>query len=934
MPNQFQQWVAVRSSWLLILTAALTLLALIQLIDLGNGSLRLSIDPSLDAISTQSQSDRDYADLIHLRFGNREPVMVVLQSEDIYSLDNLARLDRLSRALKSLDGVETVSSLTATSIPRVDDGVLSYSRLSKEALRDPATPGLLRNSSEDNPLISGQLVSRDGKSAVILVYLEPRSELDLMRSRLADRILRTADIERTTGINILVTGPLVIRSEISDTVARQLRIVVPAIVVLITLLLALVFRSFRGVLLPIATIAIALIWILATLSFLGRPINLITALVPPFIVTMGLAYCAHVLTEYEHLIRKDEHMDPVTRITRLLREVSVPVTVTGLATITGLLALTLNEQRSMIEFAWASALGTAYLMLLTQTFVPAMLRYIRPGHPLKPLPARLLFEVGGERLSHFDQKRRPLILWLALGAFVLSLVLASRIEIGDIFVGLFPEDARVRMDYQTISRVMGGANPVDISIEGASDDVFTDPKVLRALDNLQIWLSKQPEVGSVNGLADHVKMLNRYLADELDGGIPQSRNAIRQMLFVGEGELLRGVVNIDRSATLVQVRLTVDDTVSIGKFLNRLKSQLDQLPPGLTARLTGGAVVMTESVRTATSGQLMSVGLALGLIYLALSAQFMSFKVGLLATLPTALQTAMYFGLLGLLGVPLNPTTVLVECLVLGLAIDDTIHYLARFASAAKRSGSETVAAKTALQAVLRPVTVTKAILALGFLTMVTGELSNQAQFGWLAALTLFCAWIVDIFVTPALMSGLRIVTLWDTLRLNLGDQVQQTVPLFKGLSNRQARVFALMSNLHYLPAGTRLITEGDEAGSIYVVIDGELSVFKGSGDNRVEYGTVKRGDVVGEVGYFGQRRMASVDTVTETRLLRFDDEDQERLCIAYPAIASRVFLSLNRIQAQRQIERGQLKSSLGWDKRVGDKALDGDSTSFDSSLH
>jgi predicted RND superfamily exporter protein len=148
MPNRIHRWVAASASWLLILTAALTLVALAQLIDPWNGSLRLSIDPSLDTISTQSQADRDYADLVRLRFGNREPVMVVLQSDEIYSLENLVRLDRLSRALASLDGVESVSSLTATAIPRVDDGILSYSRVTPEALRDPETPGLLRSSNQ------------------------------------------------------------------------------------------------------------------------------------------------------------------------------------------------------------------------------------------------------------------------------------------------------------------------------------------------------------------------------------------------------------------------------------------------------------------------------------------------------------------------------------------------------------------------------------------------------------------------------------------------------------------------------------------------------------------------------------------------------------------------------------------------------------------
>jgi len=135
-------------------------------------------------------------------------------------------------------------------------------------------------------------------------------------------------------------------------------------------------------------------------------------------------------------------------------------------------------------------------------------------------------------------------------------------------------------------------------------------------------------------------------------------------------------------------------------------------------------------------GQIWSVGLALLLIYLCLAVQFTSWGIGLLACLPTALQTALYFGALGLSGVTLNATTSLVECLVLGLAVDDTIHYLARFNTEAKRSGSESNAAVSALAAVLRPVTLTKAILALGFLMLATGDLRNQVVFGWLAGLT------------------------------------------------------------------------------------------------------------------------------------------------------------------------------------------------------
>jgi hypothetical protein len=296
-----------------------------------------------------------------------------------------------------------------------------------------------------------------------------------------------------------------------------------------------------------------------------------------------------------------------------------------------------------------------------------------------------------------------------------------------------------------------------------------------------------------------------------------------------------------------------------------------------------------------------SIALALVLVYICLAFQFASVITGMLAAVPTLMQTALYFGALGLSGVQLNATTSLVECLVLGLAVDDTIHYLARFNGAARRTGSESAGAVSALSSVLRPITLTKAILALGFLMLISGELHNQVLFGWLAAVTLTAAWLVDVFVTPAFMSGIRVVTIWDTLLLNLGADVQKTIPLFAGLSTRQARIFALMSDLHPVGAGTRVIAEGDVGDDVYVVIEGELAVWIERDGERIDINHVGRGTVLGEAGYFGQKRTANVDAVTHARLLRFDGADQERICRRYPEIAARVFLNLNRVQAERR---------------------------------
>ncbi len=173
-------------------------------------------------------------------------------------------------------------------------------------------------------------------------------------------------------------------------------------------------------------------------------------------------------------------------------------------------------------------------------------------------------------------------------------------------------------------------------------------------------------------------------------------------------------------------------------------------------------------------------------------------------------------------------------------------------------------------------------------------------QFGLLSAFTLAAAWLMNITLTPALGSKLRIVTFWDLLRLDLGRSPQHTIPLLSGLSLREARIFALMSKLETHPAGARVIQEGDWARDIYVIIDGELQAFLEKDGKRKTLSSMARGAIMGETGYFGQRRTASVETTSPSRVLRFDSQDLERMRVRYPRIAATIFRNLNRIQAER----------------------------------
>mgnify|MGYP006146337857 CR=1 FL=1 len=160
---------------------------------------------------------------------------------------------------------------------------------------------------------------------------------------MAEAIRQTAHRFDGPDLSIAVTGMPIVRDATSRAVLDQLGWTVPAIVLVLAGLLALAFRSWRGVWLPLLTISLALLWTMATLSASGRPLNLITRLVPPLLATMGLAYCAHVLTDFEALLREPRIRDRSKRIEHLLRDVTGPVVLTGFTTGVGVLALVTND---------------------------------------------------------------------------------------------------------------------------------------------------------------------------------------------------------------------------------------------------------------------------------------------------------------------------------------------------------------------------------------------------------------------------------------------------------------------------------------------------------------------------------------------------------------------------------------------------------------
>ncbi len=893
-----------RAPWVLACFALVSGAALLAIVDPLSGRPRLLLDPSVGSLLPEGDEGRQTLERVEELFGSGEPLLVALVDDDVFRPESLEAIRRISERLESLELVYRVASLSSALHIRGEEGSLRIEPFYEVVPRDPAGLAELRRRALSDPIYGGNLVSEDGRAALVSVYLLDLPEAQILESRVDEEIVSIAQ-ELWPGEQVWVAGSPRVSAELSRLLMRDLTLSVPLVWLAMAGVAFASFRTLRGVLVPILTIGISVLFTLGFISLWVGSLNPVTIAAPAILTVVGFAYAIHVLSAYYDVLRgaHGPWQDRNEALFLTLRHVAMPVFVTAVTTAAGFFSLTVSPLGAIDQFGVFGGVGVLATLVVSLGFAPALLR-------LLPVPSRRVESRGEDgldrlfgRLALFDVRERRRI--LAVGALVTLVSLAGlqRIEIGTATVSNFKRDNPVRLDFESVNRQLQGANAFRVVLETSSPEAFKEPVNLEVVDSLQDFLAEQPEVGGSTSVADYLKAIHQGFQDNAPEAfaIPESRPLVAQLLLLGANEELDEFVDTAFEVANVVVRTSAMDSAELVDLTERIERYLEEsVPPHLSAAVTGNSVLLARTMDEIAIGQALSLLAALGIIYVILCLLFTSLRAGLLALIPNALPVVIYFGLLGWSGVTLNTTTGLVACVVLGIAVDDTIHLLAQFNTASKRLADQRRGMEEALRSVGRPVTFTSLALCLGFLMLATSGMNSQVEFGILSAVTLAVAWLIDVTFTPALASHMRIVTLWDALTLNLGRQPQHEIPLFRGLRATQARVVALMSELRSVRAGEQLIEKGASGDEMYVVLDGRLDASVQREGRRVVLRTLQRGDLIGEVGMLRGTRSADVLAETDARLLCITRESLARIERRHPRIATRLLANLSGVLAGR----------------------------------
>jgi hypothetical protein len=319
-------------------------------------------------------------------------------------------------------------------------------------------------------------------------------------------------------------------------------------------------------------------------------------------------------------------------------------------------------------------------------------------------------------------------------------------------------------------------------------------------------------------------------------------------------------------------------------------------PADVSAKYTGEAILTNNAADYMAVNELTSFTFTFLAIAVIHSLLFMSVKIGLLSLIPDLIPIAVVYGLMSFLDVPLNTGTALIATVAIGISVDDTVHHLMTYARELDSYSIPSLAMFATLRQVGRPIVTTSLALAFGFLVMLASSFQPLLQFGIFGALTMLLALVTELLVTPTLMMSIRVVTVWDLVRLKIDPQRLKQSACFRGLSEWEIRKVVLLGMLRSYAPGARVATRG-EPGRLFLLVAGELATTLGPA------GTVAwrlgPGDVAGEPG---EASGWTADLVAQkpSELLMLDFESLEQLRRRFPFTAAKLFRNLATVLSGR----------------------------------
>ncbi len=699
------------------------------------------------------------------RYGSEEFVVVALDMDDPLEPRAMALQSDLALALGQLDGVAEVLSLP---------GILELSGFG------PAAAELLGSQS----YLKNYLIGHDGRTAGLIAGLRSFPDpADRQRTvEAVDAVVARLCKDASWTYHLAGLPLLTARLNQAAHEAMKTFLMIAAALALVVLLLCL--RSWLSTVAVITAVAVTVIWTMGLMAMAGTPVNMITAVLPTLLFVLTLSNGIHLALEYSRNLFCSTDVRQV--LDRTFRTLLSPVILASVTTAVGFGSLIISRMQPVSETGLYASVGISIGCVCNLLIVPGLLAILKP---VRPRNTKQQGQHWSANTASYFAHRSVIVTFLAAVALAVCSMLALQLDSESNVLTFFPSDSRVVRDYRFIGERLTGFYTVELDVLCGDDEA----QVLGALGVIGNEMAEFPNVVRVDHLGRIEQLKSNLRLTILGGGpglTPEAKTMIDHM-----SNRLAHTDSVGRHLRL-SVMTSAVATSDFFPIVDRLReSATGALPDECRWNVTGLGPLMKDAQRLLVSTQIRSFPLATGIILLLIGVLFRSARVFAASILPNLLPIIGTFALMALLGIPLDPATVMIASVAIGLAADNTIHFLARYRFYVQAGQQGPAAAALSFGVLGRAAVYTSIVAATGFGVLYLSEFRPVALFGLLTSTTILAALASDMIVLPACASLFR---LWQRSSPGLSSTLKLLVVLlFFSLnahaSKAEGRVYGIL---------------------------------------------------------------------------------------------------------------------------------------------
>lgn len=693
-------------------------------------------------------------------FGNDDAVSIIFKDENgVINKKALHVIERITKELWKTPYIARVDSLTnyqyIHTSPEDEDDVIVEDFIQNI---DELSQQDLENKSKiipDEDQILGRIISSDLKTTMIIARMVPKAGDNINASIfLKDAVTAIVEKEKNSGYTFHLAGGPILDMSFISLGEHDATTFTPFVLIIAMVFLWIIFKRPSGMLLSISVVIFTFVIVLSIQVLLGYKINNFTANMPVFIVAIGIADAMHLFWIY--LIGRRKGLDNIQSIHYSVQKNFLPILLTSLTTAVGFASLGISDVIPIKTLGIATANAALLAFVLTILFVPAVLAIINPRIKVKEVQS------DKKEPSPFSHKYSKFIIKYDLQIIVASVIIfgsmglgLTQIKVDSNTVRYFREDVPFRQTVNFMQDNLTGPMSYEIVIDSKKMDGIKSPEFMRTVERFyDVFRDKYPDLRHINSLVDIVKKYNEVM--NYSKTIPDNQNLIAQYLLLYSLSLPQGMeindrMDVDEQKLRVTAQLNVVDTSLDLEMIQWIEGWWAKTP--YPAKVNGQTVMFANMQHDVTDTLIESITLAILAVSLMMFFIFRNIRMIPFFIIPNVLPIVLVIGVMGWIGITIDIGVAISGAIILGVAVDDTIHFLVKYTEARKRDYNFEESLAYVMQYAGSAIIFTTIILSSAFMIFSFSQFLPNVNFGIVTAIALLIAVLVDLLMLPAILS-------------------------------------------------------------------------------------------------------------------------------------------------------------------------------------